>query len=259
LKARWAAAGTKTTPLGYGTLADLRWRLETDWATERFTLSLKADALVDAITNEFDGEFRELAIAGTPIRKPRRESRSAGTDLGYGRPAVSERPVPQRFHQLFAGREDEYLKAPSDSLRLTQYNGIANIDFAWTPFFSPDNYIRGERFSFFFPFTGTLVAPDPPFGADRPSRSLENGEFSLRLFRTVKGVEYALYAHRGFFKTPTDFRDPARVQFAPLTSLGAACVGLFGPACGTPSSATTSRATTPMAAIQLCPTTNCVF
>ena len=204
----------------YGTLADLRWRLETDWATERFTLSLKADALADAITNEFDGEFRELAIAGTPIRNLDAKAGRQVLTWGTGDLLFLNDLFPKDFISFFAGREDEYLKAPSNSLRLTQYNGIANIDFAWTPVFAPDNYIRGERFAFFFPFTGGLVAPDPPFGAQRPSRNPGNGEFSLRLFRTIKGVEYALYAHRGFFKSPSDFRDPGRIQFAPLTSLG---------------------------------------
>ena len=56
----------------YGTLADARLRLETDYATDHFTLSFKGDAVIDGIKEELDGDFRELAIAGRPKRHDRR-------------------------------------------------------------------------------------------------------------------------------------------------------------------------------------------
>ncbi len=204
----------------YGTLAEARLRLETAYATDAFTLSFKGDAVIDAITDRFDGDFRELAIAGRPLESLDVKAGRQVLTWGTGDLLFLNDLFPKDFVSFFAGREDEYLKAPSNTIRLTQYNGVLNIDFAWTPVFKPDDYITGERFSFFFPPAGEIVAPVPPFGADRPSKNFSNGEFSLRLFRTLNGVEYALYAHRGYFKNPTDFRDPGRVRFAPLTSVG---------------------------------------
>ncbi len=204
----------------YGTLGEARLRLETDYATDAFTLSFKGDAVIDGVTEKFDGDFRELAIAGRPLESLDVKAGRQVLTWGTGDLLFLNDLFPKDFVSFFAGREDEYLKAPSNTIRLTQYNGVLNIDFAWTPVFKPDDYITGERFSFFFPPVGDIVAPVPPFGADRPSRKFSNGEFSLRLFRTLNGVEYALYAHRGFFKNPTDFSDPGRIRFAPLTSVG---------------------------------------
>jgi len=204
----------------YGTLAEARLRLETDYTTDAYTLSFKGDAVLDGIKKELDGDFRELTIAGRPLASLDAKAGRQVLTWGTGDLLFLNDLFPKDFISFFAGREDEYLKAPSNTVRLTQYNSIMNIDFAWTPTFTPDEYIRGERFSFFSPFTGSIVAPEPPFGAERPSRNFENGEFSLRLFRTVKGVEYALYAHRGFFKNPTDFRSFPQAGFAPLTSFG---------------------------------------
>ena len=209
------AVGRRTT------LADVRLRLETEWAPESLTLSLKGDLLYDGFEENFTGDFRELAIAGSPIKSLDAKAGRQVLTWGTGDLLFLNDLFPKDWVSFFAGREDEYLKAPSNSLRLTQYNQFLNIDFAWTPVFEPDNYIRGERFSFFSPLAGTIVAPVPPLGADKPSKNFSNGEFALRLFRTINGVEYALYGYRGFFKGPSDFRDPANPRFAPLTSIGA--------------------------------------
>ena len=128
---------------------------------------------------------------------------------------------PKDFVSFFAGRDDEYLKAPGNSVRLTWFSRPVNVDFVWTPVFAPDEYLTGERFAFFSPLAGSIVAPDPPLSAEEPDKDFSNGEFALRLFRTVEGREYALYAYRGFFKQPSALNDELEPAFAPLTSLGA--------------------------------------
>ena len=203
------------------TLEEIRLRLETEWSNDKIELSLKGDVLYDQFEENLTGDFRELTAAGKPF---------SSVDLKIGRQVLTwgigdllflNDLFPKDFVGFFAGRDDEYLKAPSNSLRITQYNQFINIDFAWTPKFTPDEYIRGERFSFFNPFAGTIVAPKPRFGAAKPSRNFDNSEFALRLFRTLKGVEYALYAYRGFYPTPSDFRNPAQPAYAKLMSVGA--------------------------------------
>ena len=205
----------------YGTLADLRLRVETEWAPEKFTLSFKGDALYDGIEERLTGDLRELAIAGTPVGNLDAKLGRQVLTWGTGDLLFLNDLFPKDWVSFFAGRDDEYLKAPSNTLRLTQYNGIANIDFAWTPVFQSDHYLDGQRFSFFSPAAGEIIAPNPPLSAQDPSRSFSNGEFSLRLFRNLRGVEYALYGYRGFFKQPSDFSNPAAIGFAPLTSIGA--------------------------------------
>ena len=130
---------------------------------------------------------------------------------------------------LFAGRDDEYLKAPGNAVRLTRFASAVNVDFVWTPVFASDVYLTGERFSFFSPLAGGNVAPNPPLSAIEPEKTFSNGEFALRLFRTVEGNEYALYAYHGFFKQPSALTPQLQATFAPMTSFGASLRRPAGP------------------------------
>ena len=56
---------------------------------------------------------------------------------------------PKDFVSFFVGRDDEYLKAPANALRLTFYSSLVNLDLVATPVFEPDRSITGERLSFF--------------------------------------------------------------------------------------------------------------
>lgn len=194
------------------TMEDLRWRIESKWQPGKTTISLKADAGYDGIEDDWILDARELSVAfaigGDVDVRIGRQVQTWGTgDLVFLNDLF-----PKDFVSFFAGRDDEYLKAPADSIRITRYSSLLGVDLAWTPVFEPDNYLTGERFSFFSPISGGNIAPDPPLAAEQPEHSFSNGEVALRLFRTVAGREYAFYAFRGFFKQPT---------FAPLSSIGA--------------------------------------
>ena len=194
------------------TLEDLRWRLESKWQPGKTTISLKADAGYDGIEDDWILDARDLSIAFTVGGEVDfRIGRQVQT-WGTGDLVFLNDLFPKDFVSFFAGRDDEYLKAPSDSIRITRYSPVVGIDLSWTPVFEPDVYLTGERFSFFSPLAGGNVAPNPPLSAAEPEHSFSNGEVALRLFRTINGREFAFYAFRGFFKQPT---------FAPLSSIGA--------------------------------------
>jgi len=204
-----------------GTLREVRVRVETDWANDMLAIGFKGDVLYDDIVEEINIEIRDLALAFSP---------GSILDIKLGRQVLTwgtgdllflNDLFPKDWVSFFAGRDIEYLKAPSNSARFNMYTNLFNIDFVWTPVFEPDNFLTGERFSFFSPLVGGKVAPDPPLSADKPSRNFRNGEFALRLFRTLNGTEYALYGYRGFFKQPLGLNDQLIPVFSPLMSLGA--------------------------------------
>ena len=98
------------------------------------------------------------------------------------------------------------------------------------PIFEPDVYLTGERFSFFSPLAGKQCrTAAAAWQRLEPGNSAGNGEFALRLFRTVKGREYAVYAYRGFFKQPSALTASFEPTFAPLTALGASLRQTLGP------------------------------
>ena len=184
------------------TLEDLRWRVETSWQFDDISLNLKGDLYYDGIENGWDVDLRDLAMA-FPVGESVdvRIGRQVQT-WGTGDLLFLNDLFPKDWVSFFAGRDDEYLKAPANSLRFTKYSDLVNVDFVWTPVFEPDVYITGERFSFYSPGAGEIVAPRPPFNAEEPNEKFSNGEFALRLYRTIESTELAFYAYRGFSKQP---------------------------------------------------------
>ncbi len=202
------------------TLEEVRGRIGSEWQPNKAVFSLKADVAYDGVENGWDADFRDLTASfslGDAIDvKIGRQVQTWGTgDLVFLNDLF-----PKDFVSFFAGRDDEYLKAPGNSIRLTRFADAINVDFVWTPIFEPDVYLTGERFSFYSPLAGENIAPTPPFSAEEPDESFSNGEFALRLYRTIESTEYAVYTYHGFFKQPL---------FAPMTSVGASIRRPMGP------------------------------
>ncbi|MDJ0759608.1 MAG: hypothetical protein QNJ19_09415 [Woeseiaceae bacterium] len=211
------------------TLADLRARLEAEWTPGRATLSLKADAWYDDIENGVEAEVRDLSVAfrvGDNVDvKIGRQVQTWGTgDLVFLNDLF-----PKDFVSFFSGRDDEYLKAPGNSIRLSRFGTAFNVDLVWSPVFDPDIYLDGNRYSFFSPVAGGNVAPSPPLSALEPDEGIGDGEFALRVFRNIEGNEYAAYAYRGYFKQPNALTASLVPTFAPLAAFGASLRRPMGP------------------------------
>jgi hypothetical protein len=203
------------------TLGDLRARIETEWSGDVFRLTFKGEALYDDVESSGEGDLRELNFLTSP---------GDALDIKLGRQVLTwgtgdllflNDLFPKSWVSFFAGRDDEYLKAPSDAVRVTWYRDFANLDFVWTPEFEPDDYLTGVRFSFFSPLARDIVAPRPPLAARTPEDDVGNGEFALRIFRTAGSTEYALYLYRGFFKRPLGLSETSDPLFPPLAVYGA--------------------------------------
>lgn len=211
------------------TLEELRFRVESEWHPGDVTLGLKADIAYDGISSNFDSDLRDLTAGFTLGESLDVNLGRQVQTWGTGDLVFLNDLFPKDFVSFFAGRDDEYLKAPGDSIRLTRFSDTVNIDFAWSPNFQADIYLTGERFSFFSPLAGENVAPQPPLSAIEPDSSLSNGEFALRLFRNVEGREYAFYAYHGFFKQPNAMTETLQATFAPMTSVGVSLRQPVGP------------------------------
>ena len=191
-------------------LNEARFRLELAHFTDRAEFVFKSDFTADGLTEEVDLDIREAVIV---LRASDLLDVRAGCQIltwGTGDLLFLNDLFPKDFVSFFVGRDDEYLKAPANALRLTFYSSLANLDLVAIPVFEPDRSIAGERLSFFDPGTGALESVTSMGGAltsSRPARKLGNGELAARLFRRVGGYELALYGYRGFTKQPVAF-DP---------------------------------------------------
>jgi hypothetical protein len=192
-------------------LSEARFQLDLAHYGERAELALKTDFTWDGVADRADVDVRQATI---DLRAWDWLDVRAGRQVltwGTGDLVFLNDLFPKDFVSFFIGRDDEYLKAPANALRLTFYTPLVNLDVVATPVFEPDRSITGERISFFDPGSGQLVsaysAPDMP-EPERPARTLRNGELAARLFRTVAGYELALYGYAGFTKQPTARDEP---------------------------------------------------
>jgi hypothetical protein len=202
------------------TLGDLRARTETEWSNDRLLVAFKADLLYDDIEDDVDIEPRELNLRFSPVDSLDLKIGRQVLTWGTGDLLFVNDLFPKSWVSFFSGREDEYLKAPSDAFRATWYTDKIHVDFVWSPEFEPDDYLTGQRFSFFSPIAGAVIAPQPPLNAAEPDDGIEDSELAVRLFKTVGSTEYAAYAYRGFFKRPLGLNANLEPGFPALSVIG---------------------------------------
>lgn len=206
-------------------IAEPRLQLGFDERWQDITWTAKADSWYDGFDETWHGQIRELNAQFTVFDN---------TDIKVGRQVLTwgtgdylflNDLFPKDWQSFFVGRDQEYLKAPSDALRITSYFDWFNIDFVWSPEFDHDNYVRGERISYFNPLTGQLTGDDPSIQFIEPTRD----EYAARLFRNYDGVEYAVYGYDGFTKSPEAVTENFQPTFGRLTVVGASVRMTFGP------------------------------
>jgi hypothetical protein len=220
---------------GDKTLEELRLQLSRVWYQDLFTATMRSDFLYDGVANSHDridletGEgpidLREANIQFTPVDwadvKVGRQILTWGTgDLLFINDLFSK-----DWKSFFAGRDEEYLKAPSDALFMSFFPSFASIDVAYMPRFDADRFIDGERFSYWG--GAGLTGADLP--TDKPDRWFTDDEIAVRVYRSFQGLELAAYGYDGFWKTPQGF-DPAsgNYTFPKLTVYGASARGPLG-------------------------------
>jgi hypothetical protein len=106
---------------------------------------------------------------------------------------------------------------------ISAFPAAMNIDLVYVPRFDADRHLTGERISFYQPQGAGVIQtdlPDAVFGDD---------EWALRLSKNMGGVELAMYAYDGFWKSPAG-QDPARgvATFPRLREYGLSGRGTMG-------------------------------
>jgi hypothetical protein len=222
-------ADDNTQPGDY-VLNEARFRLDLSHFGDRAELRFKGDFTADDVTGGgVDLDVREALMV---LRASNWLDIRAGRQVltwGTGDLVFLNDLFPKDFQSFFIGREDEFLKAPSNSIKFSAYSGVVNVDLVWTPVFESDRYITGERLSFFNPMAGGIVSATTlgqPLDAITPADQFENGEVAARIYRNIHGYELALYGYKGFTKQPRAF-DPVAMMptFSELAVYGASVRG----------------------------------
>jgi hypothetical protein len=205
-------------------LEELRARLEFGYSHDLFEISGKGDFLFDQVLADTFWQTRELTIAFSPLENLDVKVGRQVLTWGTGDYLFLNDLFPKDWQSFFSGRDDEYLKAPSDSVRTILYLNDFTFDLVWTPSFTADNYLTGERFSFYSPFAGGNVAPAENFIVDEP----DNDQWSARIATTKSGVEYTVYGYLGNWTIPVGTNSQGVANFPKMNAWGASARAALG-------------------------------
>lgn len=176
-----------------------------DWGT---AAAVKFDLVGDGIDEKFRVRFRDLNVRFSPIGWMDVKAGRQILTWGTGDLLFLNDLFPKDWVSFFIGRDDEYLKRPSDAVKVSTFSKWANANFVLIPVFTPDNPVRGDYLSFYDPLQGRIVGTDNNLHFNRPPQTPNTMEYAARLYRLVGSYELALYGFKGFYKQALGVEDP---------------------------------------------------
>ena len=189
-----------------------------DWGSVKF----KGDLVQDWVRDQFRAEVRELNVSLMPLDNMDVKIGRQVLTWGTGDLLFVNDLFPKDWKSFFIGRDDAYLKAPSDAVKMSFFFDAANLDLVYSPLFNPSMSIDGKRISYWNPMLGRLAGQDAVMTDEKQDTWFTDGEVSTRVFRQINGIEVAAYGYYGYWKTPEGF-NPAtgRRIFPELAVYGA--------------------------------------
>ena len=196
-----------------------------DWGDLKF----KGDVYGDLVTEKGYFDMREANVFTRPTDfmdlKVGRQILTWGTgDLIF----INDL-FPKDWQSFFIGRDTEYLKAPSDAVKISLFGNWVNLDMAYTPRFDPDRFIRGERISYWNANLLRLAGQDAIVHTDKPNDWFRDSELAARLYKNIDNYELALYGYHGYWKSPGGQNTTmTQAVFPDLNVYGASIRGAVG-------------------------------
>jgi hypothetical protein len=213
-------------------------RLQIDWREvfDGLTVQLTGDLVYDQADHHMSNvnlntgsgwfDLREAWVAFSPLAFLDVKAGRQVLTWGTGNYVFLNDIFPKDWLSYFLGRDLEYLKAPSDALRLSVFTDIVNAEFVYMPHVLPSRGITGRRLSYYSPQLGRPAGQDAVIDPERPDECFDDAVYAMRLYRRIGSYELAAYGSWGVWQTPEGF-DPARgVAFYPrLNTYGASVRG----------------------------------
>jgi len=201
-------------------LLEQRLQLKTAYFVEGQNYLADHGAIVnvkgDAALDEYFGgktalDLRELNLSLSPSSLMDLKAGRQILTWGTGEYLFINDMFPKDYVSFFAGRDDEYLKKPSDAFKVSLYPAQVSLDLIAMRF-EPNTHAAGDRLSFFDSFQGGIAGVDSDRELLEPSFQMSNNEYALRAYRNFGSNEAALYYFRGFDKSPRSYKDELNRQ-----------------------------------------------
>ena len=196
-------------------LGETRLQLGVDKrVADRLTFKLRADFLYDAVRDSHAihlergrgfVDLREASVTFTPLEFMDVKIGRQILTWGTGDLLFLNDMFPKDWQAFFIGRDEEYLKAPSDAVKLSLFSDLANWDIAFTPRFDSDRFITGERISYYNPLLFGRAGSNFVQEGDIPNEWGRDHEWATRVTKNISGWELAAYGYWGRWKSPGGF------------------------------------------------------
>lgn len=123
------------------------------------------------------------------------------------------------YRSFFVGRDEQYLKAPQNALRIEHFSNLGSLSLVLTPRFEANRLPTGRRLSYFNPMAdsgrGAIVGEGFFFDPPIPEAQIDNAEVAVRFQRQISNFATALYFYRGFYKNPVGVDPQSMTAFYP--------------------------------------------
>lgn len=182
-------------------------------AQKNAVLNIKSDFFIDwYFTGKTSAELREASLLLSPFPWMDFKAGRQVFTWGTGDYLFINDQFPKDYVSFYTGRDDEYLKKPSDGIKASFYRPEVNLDFIWIPFFEENTLPTGQRLSFFDHFQGGIAGRNSDRHIVSPPLQLSNSEYALRAYRSLGSNEIAFYGFWGFNKNPESYKNEAARQ-----------------------------------------------
>lgn len=192
-------------------LGEVRLQVGIEKELDSVTFSFVSDFIYDPVRDDHSldletgrgfMDIREANVVFSPFEFMDVKAGRQVLTWGTGDLAFINDLFPKDWNSFFIGRDDDYLKAPSDALKTAFFFGDYNLDIIYMPRFDADRFIDGTRISFFDRASGALSGRDNPVQVDRPDRWFAQDELAARFYSSFGAYEAALYYYDGYWKSP---------------------------------------------------------
>ena len=176
-------------------------------------INFKGDFVVDEYySGKTSFDLRELNVSLTPFDFMDTKLGHQILTWGTGDYLFLNDLFPKDYISFFTGRDDEYLKKPSDAARFMVYPKYFNMDLVFIPIFEPNETPKGDRLSFFDSFQGGIAGCDSDRDISKPPRQIKNSVYAARAYKNFGSYEGAMYFYRGFNPSPKSYKNEAARQ-----------------------------------------------
>lgn len=215
-------------------LGESRLQIKAEKFWKKSEIEITGDTYGDLVKEEINFDLRQARFTWTLA--PRIDLRIGRQILtwGTGNFLFINDLFPKDWNSFFTGREQEYLKAPSDSIKIGYYPEWFNFELVYTPRFTPDRYITGNPVTFWNPLFNELQGDENELKADHPGPRFRDDEWAFRAYRKIGNHELAFYAYTGRWKSPGGQKliPPLQAYFPKLNVYGASLRSPIGKGIG---------------------------